>query len=130
MNLLPWRQYQTCRCCYATNITQLKHADVAMHTILNMHVLSCSQYHSAQACSCCYAHHNKHAVVAMQPISLSQSMQLLPCTQHQTHGCCHAANITQLKHEAVTMHTIPNMNCSMQPKSLSSNIQLLHAYKN
>ena len=124
MNLLPWRQNQTCRCCYATNITQLKHAAVAMHTILNMHVLSCSQYHSAQACnqyhsaqacSCYYAHNNKHAAVAMQPVSLSQSMQLLPCT-HQTRGCCHAANITQLKHKAVAVHTIPNINCCYATK--------------
>ena len=102
------------------------------HTILNMQVLSCSQYHSAQACSCCYVHNNKHAAVAMQPVSLSQSMQLLPCTQHQIRSHCHAANITQLKQEAVAMHTTSNtqpLPCS-QYHSAKHEAVAMHAIPN
>ena len=127
MQPLPCTKHQTRGHCHATNITKLKHAAVAVHTIPNMQVLLLNQYHSAKACHCCHA---------IQPISLTQSMQLLPYTQYQTCICCNATNITQLKHAAiamhtqyqtcshchatniaelkhatVAMHTIPNMNC-------------------
>ena len=127
MKLLQCTQHQTCGRCHATNITELKHAAVAVHTIPNMQVLLLNQYHSAKARHCCHA---------IQSISLTQSMQLLPCIQYQICSCCYATNITQLKHAAiamhtqyqtcsrchatniaelkyatVAMHTIPNMNC-------------------
>ena len=96
MQLLPCTQHQTCDRHHATNITKLKHAAVAVHTIPNMQVLLLNQYRSAKARHCCHS---------IQPISLTQSMQLLPCTQYQTCSCCYATNITQLKHAAVAMHT-------------------------
>ena len=102
MQPLPCTQHQTCSRCHATNITKLKHAAVAVHTIPNMQVLLLNQYHSAKVRHCCHS---------IQPISLTQSMQLLPCTQYQTCSCCYATNITQLKHVTVAMHTILNMNC-------------------
>ena len=84
MQLLPCTPYQICRCCYATNITQLKNATVAMHTIPNM--------------NCCYATNItqlKNATVAMHTIP--------------NMNCCYATNITQLEHTAIIMHTKPSM---------------------
>ena len=67
MQLFPCTQYQTCSCCHATNIAQLKHATVAMHTIPIM--------------NCCYATNItqlKHTAIAMYT---KPSMHLLLCTQ-------------------------------------------------
>ena len=110
MQLLSCTQYQTCSCCFATNITQLKHAAIAMHT----------QYQTCSYCHTTNITELKHASVAMhaipnmnccyeQPISLSSNIQLLPCIQNRACIYCYATNITQVKHAAVAMCTIPHV---------------------
>ena len=87
IQLLHAHEHWACSCCYATNITQLKHAATAMHT----------QY---QTCSHCHATNIaelKHATVAMHTIP--------------NMNCCYATNITRLKHTAIAMHTKPSICC-------------------
>ena len=68
MQLLPCT-HQTRSYCHATNITQLKHAAVAMHMISDM--------------NCCYATNIKQTqTIAMQPISNVQLLQA-----HKNQAC-------------------------------------------
>ena len=46
IQLLPCIQNQACICCYATNVTQVKHAVVAKRTISHMQLLPCKQCHT------------------------------------------------------------------------------------
>ena len=46
IQLFPCIQNQVCICCYATNVTQVKHAIVAMRTIPHMQLLPCKQCHT------------------------------------------------------------------------------------
>ena len=119
-------QYQTCSRCHATNIAELKHPTVAMHTIPRHDLLLCNQYHSAQAYSRCHA----HTISNMQP---------LPCNQYRWAKACNCCHAYDTKHELLLCnqyhsaqtysychaYKTKHASVAMQPMSLKLNKQLL-----
>ena len=97
-----------------------------MHTISNMQLLLCNQYHSAKACSHCHA----HTILNMQPLPCKQYRWAKACNCYHAYDTKHELLLCNQYHSARTYsychaYKTKHASVAMQPMSLKLNMQLL-----